>query len=158
MILWACDDCKLCGRKRSWLILRLRFHLCNYACVGATVCKRRGMRKMGAQGVDAGNACLPLSDREIRACICLFPAAGACSRLIVWPSSCVLACLKLRSCTCGNAAICFEELRTNRFNIPTSGFIFETRGLTLVLGHKFGKEEEKERRIWGSRRGRSWRK
>jgi hypothetical protein len=41
---------------------RLRFHLCNYACnvtralvacVGATVCKRRGMRKMGAQGVDA---------------------------------------------------------------------------------------------------------
>jgi hypothetical protein len=36
--------------------------LCNYACnvthalvacVGATVCKRRGMRKMGAQGVDA---------------------------------------------------------------------------------------------------------
>jgi hypothetical protein len=32
---------------------RLRFHLCNYACVGATVCKRRGMREMGAQGVDA---------------------------------------------------------------------------------------------------------
>jgi hypothetical protein len=43
-------------------ILRLPFHLCNYACnvthalvacVRATVCKRRGMRKMGAQGVDA---------------------------------------------------------------------------------------------------------
>jgi hypothetical protein len=42
--------------------IRLRFHLCNYACnvihalvacLGATVCKRRGMRKMGAQGVEA---------------------------------------------------------------------------------------------------------
>jgi hypothetical protein len=40
----------------------LRFHLCNYACnmthalvacVGATVCKSSGMRKMGAQGVHA---------------------------------------------------------------------------------------------------------
>jgi hypothetical protein len=66
--------------------LRLRFHLCNYACnvthalvacVGATVCKRRGLRNMGAQGMSPalrpGDTCV----------YCLFPAAGACFRLIV---------------------------------------------------------------------------
>jgi hypothetical protein len=54
--------CVPAGKCRNNVSIRLRFHLCNYACsvtlalvacVGATVCKRRGMRKMGAQGVDA---------------------------------------------------------------------------------------------------------
>jgi hypothetical protein len=50
-------------------------------------------------------------------------------------------------------SICLEELRTNRFKIPNSRLIFETRDLiTWTLGS--ARRGRRKRRTGGRRRGR----